>query len=156
MMGEIHTYPPLSATQTFTFAPPPPLPACFGVQGAGYAGASLTQEATDLTTDSNNNDYLTVETAEDGAIVVSGDVDIAGGPILEAALLQRGNDDRLVIDLAGVSFMDSSGLRNLLAASRRAKQRGSDLVLRNVGPVVWRLLEITRTANQFAVESRLA
>ncbi|MEY2554590.1 MAG: hypothetical protein QOC57_2450 [Ilumatobacteraceae bacterium] len=109
-----------------------------------------------MTTDSNTNDYLTVETAEDGAIVVSGDVDIAGGPILEAALLQRGNDDRLVIDLAGVSFMDSSGLRNLLAASRRAKQRGSDLVLRNVGPVVWRLLEITRTANQFAVESRLA
>ena len=107
-------------------------------------------------TDANNNDFLSVETAEDGAMVVTGDVDIAGGPILEAALLQRGRDDRLVIDLGGVSFMDSSGLRNLLAASRRAKQRGADLVLRNVGPVVWRLLEITRTAGQFAVENRIS
>lgn len=106
-------------------------------------------------TDPQHNEFLSVETADDGAIVVSGDVDIAGGPILEAALLQRGRDARLVIDLAGVSFMDSSGLRNLLTASRRAKQRGADLVLRNVGPVVWRLLEITRTAGQFAVESRL-
>ena len=107
-------------------------------------------------TDPHNNDSLSVEMAEDGAIVVSGDVDIAGGPILQAALLQRGRDDRLVIDLGGVSFMDSSGLRNLLVASRRARQRGADLVLRNVGPVVWRLLEITRTAGQFAVESRIS
>jgi anti-anti-sigma factor len=109
-----------------------------------------------LMTDPNTHDFLSVQTAADGAIVVSGDVDIAGGPILEAALLQRGKDDRLVIDLAGVSFMDSSGLRNLLAASRRANQRGAALILRNVGPVVWRLLEITRTASQFAVESRLS
>jgi anti-anti-sigma factor len=105
-------------------------------------------------TDSNHNEVLSVETADDGALVVSGDIDVAGGPILDAALLQRSKDDHLVVDLGGVSFMDSSGLRNLLAASYRARQRGTDLVLRNVGPVVWRLLEITRTVGQFAVESR--
>ena len=107
-----------------------------------------------MMTEPNTNDFLTVTTAADGSIVVSGDVDIAGGPMLEAALQQRNNDAHVVLDLAGVSFMDSSGLRNLLTASRRARDRGADVVLRNVGPVVWRLLEITRTAGQFAVESR--
>jgi anti-anti-sigma factor len=105
-------------------------------------------------TELNRDEFFSVEIADDGAIVVSGDVDIAGGPMLEAKLLQRENDERLVIDLAGVTFMDSSGLRNLLAASRRARQRGATVVLRNVGPEVWRLLEITKTAGHFAVESR--
>ena len=105
-----------------------------------------------MMTEPNPNDFLSVTTAADGAIVVCGDVDIAGGPVLEAALQQRNHDPRVVLDLAGVSFMDSSGLRNLLNASRKAKERGADVVLRNVGPVVSRLLEITRTAGQFSVE----
>ena len=105
-------------------------------------------------TDPSNNGFLSIETAADGTVVVRGDIDIAGGPSLEAALVQRATDTHLVVDVGGVSFMDSSGLRNLLAASRRAKQQGSDVVLRNVGPVVWRLLEITGTMGQFAVESR--
>ena len=105
-------------------------------------------------TELNRDDFLSVEIAADGAIVVSGDVDIAGGPMLEAKLLQREGDKPLVIDLGGVTFMDSSGLRNLLAASHRARQRGDEVVLRHVGPEVWRLLEITKTAGHFAVESR--
>ena len=107
-----------------------------------------------MMTEPNSTDFLSVTTAHDGSIVISGDVDIAGGPVLEAALQQRDHDGRVILDLGGVSFMDSSGLRNLLNASRRAKDRGADVVLRNVGPAVWRLLEITRTAGQFAVESR--
>ncbi len=107
-----------------------------------------------MMTEPDTNDYLSVKTADDGSIVVSGDVDIAGGPILEAALVQRANQGQLILDLGGVSFMDSSGLRNLLTASRRARERGAEVVLRNVGPAVWRLLEITRTVGQFAVESR--
>jgi len=105
-------------------------------------------------TEPDDNDFLSVEIAGDGTIVVSGDVDIAGGPILEAKLRQRVDAQRLVVDVAGVTFMDSSGLRNLLAASHRARQRGAQVVLRNVGPEVWRLLEITKTASHFAVESR--
>ena len=107
-------------------------------------------------TELNNNEFLSVDIADDGAIVVSGDVDIAGGPVLEAKLLQRTQDRPIVVDLAGVTFMDSSGLRNLLAASNRAKKQGAEMVLRNVGPEVWRLLEITKTTGHFAVQSRRA
>lgn len=103
-----------------------------------------------------NDDSLTIDLDDGGAIVVHGDIDMAGGPVLEAAILQHESDaDRgqLVIDLEDVSFIDSSGLRSLLGASRRARGRGGDVVLRSVGPEVARLLEITGTTSQFVIAS---
>lgn len=90
----------------------------------------------------------------DGVIVVRGDIDMAAGPLVEAAVdaLDDGNPIRL--DLGGVTFIDSSGLRSLLAASRRAHEHHTVAVLRSVGPEVARLLEITGTGSEFVVESR--
>jgi anti-sigma B factor antagonist len=96
---------------------------------------------------------LVVEVAEDGRVVVHGDIDIAGGPILDAVLGEREQMGHLVIDLADVSFIDSSGLRSLLGASRRAQARGHSVLLRNPGPEVIRLLEITGTTGQFVIEN---
>ena len=58
-----------------------------------------------------------------------------------------------VIDLGDVFFIDSSGLRSLLGASRRARTRGATVVLRNVGSEVLRLLEITGTTEHFSIET---
>jgi anti-anti-sigma factor len=120
---------------------------------AELACRGSTEETIPLT-ELNSNDFLTVDIADDGAIMVSGDVDISAGPVLEAKLLQHDGAEPMVVDLTKVTFMDSSGLRSLLAASHRARQHGSKVVLRNVGPEVWRLLEITKTASHFVVESR--
>jgi anti-sigma B factor antagonist len=100
-----------------------------------------------------NQDSLTVATDPDGVIVVHGDIDVAGGPILEAALVDRENDGPIVIDLGDVFFIDSSGLRSLLGASRRARSRGAEVALRNVGSEVLRLLEITGTTGHFSIET---
>ena len=100
-----------------------------------------------------SNDTVTVEVAADGALVVHGDIDMAGGPVLEAALLEHENAAPLVIDLGDVFFIDSSGLRSLLGASRRAHDRNASVTLRSVGPEVARLLEITGTTGQFTIES---
>jgi anti-anti-sigma factor len=100
-----------------------------------------------------SDESLTIDIDEGGAIVVHGDIDMAGGPVLEAAILQREDDQQLVIDLDDVSFIDSSGLRSLLGASRRARTRGGEVVLRSVGPEVARLLDITGTTSQFVIES---
>lgn len=105
-------------------------------------------------TEFTSNDSLTIDIDDDGTMVVHGDIDMAGGPVLEAVLRQRENTDPVVIDLAGVSFIDSSGLRSLLDAGRRARSRGTDVVLRAVGPEVARLLEITGTTDQFQIEGR--
>lgn len=101
-----------------------------------------------------SNESLTIEVDGEGTVVVHGDIDVAGGPILETAIIQQENHGPVVIDLHDVYFIDSSGLRSLLGASRRAQQRGSRVVLRRVGPEVMRLLEITATTDEFAIERR--
>lgn len=102
----------------------------------------------------SNDQTVTVLVDTDGVLVVQGDIDMAGGPIVEAAILEHENDTPVVLDVAGVSFIDSSGLRSLLAASRRAHERQTHVVLRGMGPEVARLLEITGTESQFVIEGR--
>lgn len=104
-------------------------------------------------TEMGNQDALTVDNGSDGAIIVHGDIDVAGGPILDAAIHNRENDGPVVIDLSDVSFIDSSGLRSLLGASRRARARGANVVLRDAGSEVLRLLEITGTTEHFSIET---
>ena len=108
-------------------------------------------------TEAGTNDTLQVHLAPDGAIVASGDIDVAGGPILDAAIVEQEQqiaaDGSIVIDLADVSFIDSSGLRSLLGASRRADERAGAVVLRSPSASVQRLLEITGTTAQFRIEA---
>jgi anti-sigma B factor antagonist len=102
--------------------------------------------------ETGSSDSLRVEVDTSGTIVVFGDIDIAGGPILEDALRSQEGSGPVAIDLHNVSFIDSSGLRSLLNASRRATDRSSHVVLRGIGPEVRRLLEITGTTEQFSIE----
>jgi anti-sigma B factor antagonist len=105
-------------------------------------------------TDVENRDSFSVFVDPDGVIVVSGDIDISGGPILQAVIVEREADSSIVIDLRDVSFIDSAGLRSLLGASRRARGRGAAVTLRHVGAEVTRLLQITGTTEQFVIETR--
>lgn len=93
---------------------------------------------------------------DDTVVVAEGDIDLAGGPLLDAAILRVESANPLVIDLEGVGFIDSSGLRSLLAASRRAEDRGTRVVLRRPSAGVLRLLTITGTTEQFDVEESAA
>jgi anti-sigma B factor antagonist len=82
----------------------------------------------------------------DGALVVSprGEIDMATiGLLKDAIAAERAQGDDLVIDLRGVSFMDSSGLRYVLELNRLAEQEGFALrVVR--GPVaVQRVFEVS-------------
>lgn len=103
--------------------------------------------------DDRNDEVFTVDIDSEKAILVHGDIDMASGPILEAAIFELEDDQPIVIDLAGVCFIDSSGLRSLLGASRRASTRGTVIILRTVGPEVRRLLRITGTTEQFTIKS---
>lgn len=98
-----------------------------------------------------NADLLSVTPQDDGTLVVQGDIDLAAAPVLDAAIIERERVGSVVLDLAGVNFIDSSGLRSLLSASRRAADNNSVVVLRSVGPEVHRLLEITGTASLFTI-----
>jgi anti-sigma B factor antagonist len=75
---------------------------------------------------------------------VDGELDIATAPRLEAALLRpRPRDERVILDLTGLRFMDSTGLRVLLRATTAAKEGRWELFLRNVPPNVRRLFDLS-------------
>ena len=84
---------------------------------------------------------------EDGmvSIALSGELDLAGARQLEMHLdeAERESPERLVIDLRDLSFIDSTGLRLLLQADARARERGCELVLRRGEATVQRVFEVT-------------
>jgi anti-anti-sigma factor len=78
------------------------------------------------------------------ALAVRGELDIAGVDEFERSLaaVESEQPPVLVIDLREVTFLDSSGLRTLLAAERRAKSDGRRLVLVRGPEPVHRVFEI--------------
>ena len=92
---------------------------------------------------------LRVDVDASGVVVIHGDIDLAGGRALEDHLHAGNGRTPTVFDLTDVDFIDSSGLRTLLVAGRRARDDGQLLELRNPTPAVRRILEITGTTEQF-------
>lgn len=91
------------------------------------------------------------ETVEDHSQVlsVSGELDISTARILDGrlrALLQ--DHRRVVLDLSGLSFIDSSGLAVLIAAARAAESDGGAFAVRAVSPVALRVLELSGVADR--------
>ena len=65
-------------------------------------------------------------------------------------LLAQGNK-RLVLDLAGVSYIDSAGLGTLVAAYTSARNEGGDIRLASVTARFGELLNITKLVTIFSV-----
>ena len=93
----------------------------------------------------------------DGDVTVSlaGELDLGAANEVEQALetAQADGAGRLVIDLAGLEFIDSTGLRVLLSAQRRADDTKQALLLRNPQPQVRRLFEIAGILELISVQS---
>jgi anti-sigma B factor antagonist len=74
----------------------------------------------------------------------SGELDIGTAPKLERALLEdREAGDRVVLDLADLEFIDSTGLRVIVQAAAAAEQGRWELRLRHGRPAVRRVFEIS-------------
>jgi anti-sigma B factor antagonist len=100
--------------------------------------------------------HLVIRTeARAGAWVLAlfGELDLASAPQLEYELAKvESPGTRIVIDLSGLEFIDSSGLHILLNANRRFAQNGDELVLRRGPRAVERLFELTQTQQRFSFE----
>lgn len=80
--------------------------------------------------------------AERARLVASGELDAATADQLEAALADAGKA-AVELDLAAVSFVDSSGLRVITAALRRAEEEGRSFSVSSVSEAVRRVFEMT-------------
>ena len=63
-------------------------------------------------------------------LTLRGELDLATAPELEQIVIERIDSGReVVVDLRGLEFMDSSGIRILVAAHARAGRAGTRLVV---------------------------
>ena len=96
---------------------------------------------------------LKVDALPDGTVVITpaGELDLGTVPRFDRALTdaESRGPRRIVIDLGSLAFMDSSGLRALLAARGRAAERAYRLVLVPGTPRIQRVFSITGTEPLF-------
>ncbi len=78
-------------------------------------------------------------------VVLEGDLDNLSLPVLAQTLdgLYKAACFRIVMDLADLAFIDSSGLGALVAAWRRCRDQAGSLSARNPSPAVRRLMDLT-------------
>jgi anti-sigma B factor antagonist len=92
---------------------------------------------------------LEVQTRQtDGGITVvapTGRLDVAGAPALKDAIVElaKNGQPKVVIDMEGVSFVDSTGLGSVIAALKRIRNRQGELRLAAPNQQVRVVLELT-------------
>lgn len=86
---------------------------------------------------------IEVEHRGNNAVAVAGVVDSHTAGELHEHLTGLGTDRDVELDLHGVEFIDSSGLRTVVTVHQELAAAGQRLVLVGVSEAVARLLEIT-------------
>jgi anti-sigma B factor antagonist len=99
---------------------------------------------------------LDLKTEEQGEVVriaLSGELDISSARQVDEALKQvePRKPPVLVIDLRGLSFMDSTGLRLIASADARAREEGRRLTIVKGPKAVQRVFQITRLDERFEI-----
>ena len=92
----------------------------------------------------------------DGEVIVTvlGEIDMASGPLLWECLARTIPDAerRLVIDLAGTTFIDSTGLALFARAHQRLRRGGAELMLRAPNSSARLVLHITGLDQVITIE----
>ena len=92
---------------------------------------------------------FSVEVQRHGDVAVvepRGELDVATVPTLRAMVEEIKSAGRLVLDLRGLSFIDSTGLHLLVALNQRAQRDGFQLVLVAPAPPADRAIQVSGLA----------
>ena len=85
------------------------------------------------------------ETADGAWVRVSGEVDVQSADELRGHLRMAGDSHRrVVLDLSGVTFLDSAGLGALVGAHRAITERGGTLEVAGAHGVVRQVITASR------------
>jgi anti-anti-sigma factor len=84
---------------------------------------------------------------------LSGELDISSATKVEDELarVEPSRPDLIVLDLRALAFMDSTGLRLLIAADTRARQQGRRLTIVKGPDAVQRVFRITRLEERLEI-----
>ena len=87
----------------------------------------------------------TEEEPDSVRLILSGELDLSSAALVEEELarVERDAPRRIVLDLSGLRFMDSTGLRLIVAADSRAREQDRGLAIVQGPESVRRVFEIT-------------
>ncbi|WP_153307430.1 STAS domain-containing protein [Desulfospira joergensenii] len=99
---------------------------------------------------------FTIRTSEKESIAlihVQGDVDMLTSPNLRDALVPffRPDIKGVVVDLSGVTFMDSSGIATLVEGLQWSRKQNREFVLAGPGQTVMNALSLTKLDKIFTI-----
>ena len=98
------------------------------------------------------------EERREGILIVApqGRVDSNSAGAFETSVLGHATEARLLIDLSGIEYISSAGLRVFLMLARKVKEAGGRLVLCGMGPSVRQVFDLAGFTALFAVEPTVA
>ncbi|WP_029767526.1 anti-sigma factor antagonist [Haloglycomyces albus] len=99
---------------------------------------------------------MVVHDEKETVVAVNGEIDLQTKDVLtaevESALARH--PQRIVLDLEGVTFCDSTGLGTLVVLNRAAAKARAVLILTGVGEFLRRLLSVTGTTDHFIIRNK--
>lgn len=90
-----------------------------------------------------------------GIIIVEGEVDMLTSPDLRDKLVpffEKGVKG-IIVNLSGVSFMDSSGIATLVEGLQWSRKDGKKFILAGLGTNVMNALSLTKLDNVFTIQT---
>ncbi|MCG8619519.1 MAG: STAS domain-containing protein [Desulfobacterales bacterium] len=100
---------------------------------------------------------FSINTKEENGIAlifVEGEIDMFTSPNLRDTMLPffKPSTPGVVVDLSGVSFMDSSGIATLVEGLQWSKKEDRKFILTGLGDTVFNALSLTKLDKVFAIE----
>ncbi|CAN7530131.1 STAS domain-containing protein [Rhizobium sp. LjRoot30] len=74
---------------------------------------------------------------------IAGRLDGVSSPQVERALIGQLDANRLILDISGLNYISSAGLRVILMVAKRLKQIGSTFTIVGIQPHIQELFEIS-------------
>ena len=88
-------------------------------------------------------------------VIAIGEIDLYTAPRLQSELAavidSAAPASRVIVDMSGVEFCDSTGMNVLLSCLRQARERGGELELAAPRPAVQKILRVTGLDSVFTV-----
>jgi anti-sigma B factor antagonist len=87
-------------------------------------------------------------------VALKGEVDLENSPAARKLLLRSIDDaGRVLVDLSGVTYIDSSGVASLVEALQASKKRGTEFALAAASEPTRRVLELARLDKVFTMHA---
>jgi len=105
-------------------------------------------------TEEEDNLEIRATHEQDGSLVqLTGEIDLRTSPQLRSTFLEliQRKPRRIILDLSGVSYVDSSGVGTIVELKRRTMREACKVVLVGLQSRVRSLFEITRLDNFFII-----